>query len=200
MASKDTRILIASQNHHKIEEIQHIFHDMPIPVLSYARFFLTIHFSENGRTFSENAVKKVTPFPLDPRSIFLADDSGLVIEALEGAPGIYSARYTPEGTSLSLCQKVLADMHGKKNRSAYFQCVIALKFPDESIQLAEGKVEGTIATEMRGTHGFGYDPIFIPKGWTTTFAESTLNEKNKISHRYRALMKAKEQIKTYLKI
>jgi len=126
-----------------------------------------------------------------PDRIYLGEDSGLEVDALGGAPGIYSARYAgPNATPTDFCQKILSELATKSDRSAKFHSAIALKFPDGHIEVVHGLVEGSIALGMRGENGFGYDPIFIPDGFEQTFGEMQKEEKHRLSHRYRALKQA----------
>jgi XTP/dITP diphosphohydrolase len=197
------KIVVSTNNKNKIKEIKKVFAKKQVfEVLSYRDIFKEkIEVVEDGQTFSENAVKKVSVFELHKKHIYLADDSGLEVESLNGAPGIYSARYAgKDATGSQLCKKLLADMSNKTNRKANFICVIALKFLDGTIKTVEGKVFGRIIKEQRGDQGFGYDPVFVPDGYDKTFAQMPLLEKNKISHRARALQKALEEIEYYLRV
>lgn len=191
-------ILISSGNAHKINEIDTLLNAKrsketssqdPIKVMSiYEALSHVPDIVEDGLTFEENAIKKVLPFPNIENRWYLADDSGLVVDGLNGEPGIYSARYAGENaTSDMLCQKILDNLGDNPNRSARFKCVIAVKHPDGKITTYEGTVEGRITHEIIGENGFGYDPIFIPEGFDRTFAQMTSDEKNELSHRYRAL-------------
>ena len=121
----------------------------------------------------------------------MADDSGLEVNALNGAPGVYSARYAGEECSYPANnEKLLHELAGKDDRSAQFRTVVALSDPDGNVQTAEGACPGRIIEELRGANGFGYDPLFVPDGYTETFAELSSKVKNRISHRARALQKA----------
>lgn len=187
------QLVLMSGNAGKLKEIQAIFSDLGIPVRAYTEVLDTLpEFEETGKTFAENAIIKVDSCPELPDTIFLADDSGLEVDALNGAPGIYSARYAgPNASKTQLCEKVLSEMSGKTNRKANFNSTIAIRFPNGQIELAEGKVFGRITLDMAGDGGFGYDPIFIPEGYDVTFSEMPQEEKNKISHRFKALIEAK---------
>ena len=125
-----------------------------------------------------------------------ADDSGLEVFALNGEPGIYSARYAP--TDPERIAKLLKNLEGKEDRSARFVCVIAIAFNGEIIETFEGEIRGTIGFEPKGSNGFGYDPVFIPEGETRTFAELSSEEKNRISHRANAFRKAAEFVEEQL--
>ena len=196
------QIVVFTNNQNKIKEIEHVFKIKEIEIFPYLRVFKEkIDVVEDGFTFEENVRKKIAVFKEQPNRIFLADDSGLEVDVLDGRPGIYSARYAGENaTSHQMCEKLLAEMRGKKNRKANFICTLALKLPNGKLKIVVGKVFGQIIQEMRGQHGFGYDPVFKPDGCDFTFAEMKLGEKNKISHRARALQKALEEIKCYLRV
>jgi len=143
---------------------------------------------ETGETFEENALLKAkTIFDKTGKNIF-ADDSGLVIEALDGAPGVYSARYAGTGKDEDNIAKALKELEEKTNRKAYFISIFCLILNGKEY-FFEGRVNGTIATEIMGDNGFGYDPIFIPDGFSKSFAQMTAEEKNTISHRGKAVEK-----------
>lgn len=191
MGPKKT-IVLASNNAHKLEEIKTL---MPgFEVISYSEIFTHgVDVVEDGQTFEENALKKVKAFPVHPNRIYLADDSGLEVEALEGRPGIYSARYGGPGvSSLTQCQLLLAEMALYTERQARFVCVIALLFPSGETQTVMGTVEGHIAQEIAGNQGFGYDPIFIPEGYSQSFSQLGQEVKNRVSHRSKALLLAQK--------
>ncbi|MBU1021998.1 MAG: non-canonical purine NTP pyrophosphatase, partial [Candidatus Margulisbacteria bacterium] len=125
----------------------------------------------------------------------MGDDSGLMVDYLKGAPGIKSARYAgPNPTKEKLCKKLLKNMQGAKKRSAKFVCCVAIAWPDGKTKIIKGEVRGRIINEMRGQHGFGYDPVFVPLGYSKTFAEMKPSFKNKISHRAKAFRKVKQLI------
>jgi non-canonical purine NTP pyrophosphatase (RdgB/HAM1 family) len=193
------KLVITSNNQHKLEEISSIFTESNLDVVGYKSIFPEeIEFIEDGLTFEENALKKVNALPDFPDCIFLADDSGLIVKSLNNEPGVYSARYAGGDTSTSaLCSRILTNLGTAKDRSAEFVSVIALRFPDQKIKLARGIVKGQIITQMKGENGFGYDPIFLPDNFSKTFAEMKPQEKNMISHRYLALLKAKFYIDEY---
>jgi len=186
------KLIVYTHNNHKIQEIQAIFTDFEVGSE-------TIEVEEDGATFEENAIKKVSARPLLKDTIGLADDSGLEVDFLNGRPGHHSARYADPPTSQNLCQKLLADMKDATDRSAQFVCVIGMRFSDGSIETVRGVISGNIALQMKGSHKFGYDPVFIPDRYSQTFAEMQPEEKNTISHRYLALQLAKEKILAYSK-
>lgn len=193
-------LALATNNANKVREIQAILAIPNLLVCSYQEVVgYSVDVVEDGLTFEENARKKVMAYPQKDQVIYLAEDSGLEVSGLQGAPGVYSARYAGIGASSSeLCDKVLKTLGDGLDRRAQFRAVMALRFSDGQIEIAEGVCKGQIATEKRGTGGFGYDPIFIPEGHSRTFAEMEAKEKNKLSHRAQALEKMKVWIASYL--
>ncbi|MDR1876618.1 MAG: RdgB/HAM1 family non-canonical purine NTP pyrophosphatase [Flavobacteriaceae bacterium] len=182
-------ILLATQNEHKKEEIIAM-----LPQNFLLKTFKDYDFNgdieETGKTFEENAyIKAKFGYDLSHIPCF-SDDSGMVVEALNGEPGIYSARYAGTGDFKDNIAKVLKNMRDVAYRNAYFISVICWVSEKET-RYFEGRVYGTISTEVRGVHGFGYDPIFIPNGYTHSFAEIAPEKKNQISHRAIALEKFK---------
>ena len=178
-----TKILIATTNQNKLAEIKHIL-KMPVEGCG-------LKVAETGKTFEENAIKKAKAVVRKFKTAAIADDSGLMVDCLKGAPGVKSARYASPPTPHNLCTKLLAAMKNCKNRKAQFVCVIALVHPDRKVKTFKGIVKGKIINEMRGSHGFGYDPVFVPNGYKKTFAEMSSVFKNRISHRAGALKKLK---------
>ncbi|NDC82049.1 RdgB/HAM1 family non-canonical purine NTP pyrophosphatase [bacterium] len=191
------RIVVASDNGHKVSEIQTILSGCE--VVSFSHEYGHRHSAlEDGDTFASNAIKKLAAWPIRSGVILLADDSGLEVDGLQGAPGVHSARYAgPQATGTDMCRKILDELADNHDRRARFRCVIALRFPDQSIVTVDGCVDGTITREIRGDDGFGYDPIFIPEGHHRTFAEMGPEEKNSLSHRSRALAKARTHIEQF---
>jgi XTP/dITP diphosphohydrolase len=184
-------LIIATKNRGKVREIKHVLKPLKLKVMSLLDLPNAPDIKENGRTFQDNAVKKATAIVGKFDSLVLADDSGLEVKALRGQPGIRSARYAgPNPTSERLCRKLLSVMKNKKDRRARFVCVMAIASQKKN-KLIKGTCEGKIAYKMKGTKGFGYDPIFIPQGYLRTFAQMPLKLKNRISHRGKALQKAK---------
>ena len=188
------KILAATKNKNKLKEFNSILHCYGIEVESaYDYCSGVLDIEEKGKTFGENAIIKATSLASAVEATVFADDSGLEVEALNNEPGIYSARYAGEGASDGdRIEKLLHKLGNHKNRAARFVCVIAIVSPSILVGTAEGEIRGTIANSPRGENGFGYDPIFIPKGYDRTFAEIELTEKNRISHRFRALILAYE--------
>lgn len=189
------RILIATNNAHKVKEITDIFADTAIEVISPRDMGLNLDVEENGTTFAENAMKKAVGFCEASGEICVADDSGLTVEALNGEPGVYSARYGGEGLDdKARTALLLHNMSEVENRKAAFVCSIAMVFPDGRTVMAQGRCDGRIAYAPSGENGFGYDPVFVPDGYDKTFAELSESEKNGISHRGRALAELYRQL------
>jgi non-canonical purine NTP pyrophosphatase (RdgB/HAM1 family) len=188
-------VVVASGNAHKVAEIQALTGDI-MRVHRFDDVFGYAHTAvEDGLTFEANAIKKIDFLPLVSERVYLSDDSGLEVDALDGRPGIYSARYAGEAaTSLQRCEALLSELDGVTQRQARFRCVIALRFPDGRVETVNGVVEGHITSDIRGADGFGYDPIFIPDGYLETFAEMSPALKNKLSHRGQALRLAMEKL------
>lgn len=183
-------IIFASHNKGKIAEIREILDPFGIRVLSADEANLP-EVEETGTTFEENAALKALTIAKLKNTACLADDSGLCVDALDGRPGVYSARYAPNRDFDKAMEKLLKEIEetGGMNRKAHFSCVIVLGWPDGSYQAFEGRVDGTISKTRAGHGGFGFDPVFIPDGYEKTFAELGNEIKNKISHRGRALQK-----------
>ena len=185
------KLILATRNAHKLEEIRAIFDFKSLEVLSAFDFPEIPDVVEDGDTLEANAIKKAVEIAAATGCWALADDSGLEVAALGGAPGVYSARYAGEQCSYSdNNEKLLCELAGKPDRSARFRTVIALSDPEGNVQTVEGACPGRIIEELRGTNGFGYDPLFVPEGYTETFAELDSEVKNRISHRALALQKA----------
>ena len=195
------KIVFATGNQGKLREVKKILADLNVDIVSMKEEGIQIDVDENGTTFAENAQIKATAIGAHTDAIVLADDSGLVIDALNGEPGIYSARYLGEDTSYRIKNQNLIDrLEGvpDEKRTARFVCAIAAALPDGTVLHTEGTIEGIIGYEERGENGFGYDPIFyVPKLGKTT-AELTDDEKNAISHRGSALEKMKVLLTEYI--
>ena len=193
-------LLLATSNPHKLEEFRTIFSDMSLRLLSLSDVQLDVDVEETGNTFAENAELKGRAYAQMSYMLTLADDSGLEIDALGGLPGVHSARYLGRETSYEERFRVLLEqLKGLplEQRSARFRCVIALAEPSRKICLVEGIVEGVIAESPRGTHGFGYDPIFFLPELGKTFAELEPVVKNRISHRARAAQSARKLLENW---
>ena len=183
------KLVVATHNPGKLDEIRNMLNDPAIALSSAADHGLDAP-PETGTAFIENALLKARFVAQKTGLPALADDSGLCVEGLNDAPGVYSADWaeTPKGRDFNAAmQRVLTGLEGNPNRCAKFVSVMALAWPDGHAEVAEGVVEGIITHTMQGTGGHGYDPIFQPEGGVKTFAEMTLEEKNAISHRARAL-------------
>lgn len=189
------QLIVATNNAHKVEEIRAILGGAFGDIQSLKELGLDIDVEEDGSSFEENAVKKAREVMRLTGCCALADDSGLCVDALQGAPGIYSARYAGEGAdSQARNAYLLEKLQGVKERDAQFHSVVALARPFEGVITAEGIVEGKILTEPRGTQGFGYDPLFFVEGYEKTYAELSAEEKNADSHRARALKALREKL------
>ena len=189
-------VVIATSNAHKVEEYRALIGDDSIELQSLLDYPGFPDVEENGTTFTENASIKAVAASKYCDAPAFADDSGLEVFALNGEPGIYSARYAP--TDKERIAKLLKNLEGKEDRRARFVCVIAIAFNGEVIETFEGEIRGTIGFEPKGDNGFGYDPVFIPEGETRTFAELSSAEKNSISHRANAFRKAAEFVEEQL--
>jgi len=187
---KFNKLIFASHNEGKISEIKNMLKPLGISVLSGIDLKLP-DVEETGTTFEENAYIKALAAAKQQNIPCIADDSGLCVDAIGGRPGVYSARYAPNRDFDKGMDKLLQEIEETKsdNRAAHFSCVIVLAQPDGSYKSFEGRVDGHIAQKKSGFKGFGYDPIFIPTGYTRSFAEFDSAEKSKISHRGRALQK-----------
>lgn len=194
------RIVFATNNQHKLQEIREIL-SPEFEIVSLKEIGCHEDIPETGNTLEENALQKARYISERYHISCFADDTGLEVEALGGAPGVHSARYA-EGTdhdSEANMTKLLRELEGKENRQARFRTVIALielgEDETENVHLFEGIVEGHISTKRQGTEGFGYDPIFVPKGYEKSFAAPGETIKNHISHRARAVKKLAEYLK-----
>ncbi len=187
------KLIIASNNKHKIYEIKQILSGKFEEVLSLGEAGISHETVEDGSTFMENAVKKAREISDISGCAALADDSGICAHALNGAPGIFSARFSG-GTDKDNNALLLDKLKDKDDRGAHYTCAMAVAFPDGSLVTAEGYMYGTIIDDARGEGGFGYDPIFVPEGDFRTVAELTDKEKNEISHRGRALLALLEKL------
>lgn len=195
------KIIFATKNKGKIKEINAIMSDMNVEVVSMEDAGINIDVVEDGNTFEENAIKKAEEIMKVSSIITMADDSGLEIDYLDGAPGVYSARYMGEDTPYSIKNsKILETMKDVKeeNRTARFVSVIATAIPNKETITTKGTVEGIIGYEIKGENGFGYDPIFYVPEYNMTTAEMTPELKNSISHRGKALRLMKEELKKEL--
>lgn len=192
------QVVLATQNKGKICEMSEIFSKFGMNVISRDELGLPCDdIEETGATFEENSYIKAKAISDLCNSIVVADDSGIVVDCIGGAPGVYSARFSGEGcTPDDNNFKLLKLLEGipEEERSARFVSVITMIYPDGETLVARGECEGIIADELRGDHGFGYDPLFIPEGYDKTFGELSAELKNEISHRAKALKKLEELI------
>jgi len=186
------KLLIATRNPDKLREIRAVF-DLPgLTIVSALDYPDIPDVEEDGATLDENAVKKAVTLAQATGCTALADDTGLEVDALDGAPGVYSARFAGlQASYAENVEKLLTDLDGVTDRNARFRCVIALADPEGLVGTVEGRCKGLITESRRGEGGFGYDPVFVPEGHTHTFSEMSSDEKNTLSHRGRALEAAK---------
>lgn len=195
------RIIFATSNEGKMNEIRDILKDLDVELVSLKDLGLNPHIEENGASFEENAIIKAETVMKLTNELVLADDSGLEVDYLDKAPGVYSARFLGEDTPYSIKNQYIIDkLEGveKEERSARFVCVIALADPKGKTITCRGTIEGYICEEIRGAHGFGYDPIFYVPEYKCTTAQMSSDQKNAISHRGIALRKMKDIIMQYM--
>lgn len=192
-------LVIATRNPGKTSEIRDLLEDFPVEIKNLDDFGPIPEVQEDGETFDDNAYKKAS-FTANVLGIpALADDSGLVVEALDGAPGVYSARYAGENaTDEQRCSKLLNELKTETNRKAAFECVISIAVPGGPALTYEGRCEGIIAEQPAGENGFGYDPIFYYPPLKKTFAQLTREEKSRVSHRGRALGEIRDEFEKVL--
>ena len=192
------RLLLGTRNSGKVKEITTILDDSGWTFSSLQEFDDVGPAAEDGVTYAENAIAKARFYAAATGMLALADDSGLEVAALGGAPGVYSARYAGDNASDADRRALLLSELAQANnqdRRARFVAAVAIAAPDgEVLNLSEGICEGVITFEQRGTNGFGYDPLFIPDGYAETFAELSDGVKNRISHRARALMQTRDSL------
>ena len=198
------KIILASNNAHKIEEIKKILEGLPFEIKSLKDENINIDIEEDGNTFEENAKKKASEIANflknrgEKEFIVLSDDSGLMVDYLDGAPGVYSARYAGEhGNDKKNNEKLLKELKGvpKEKRGAQFVCQIVLVNENDKYLSIRGEVRGRILEELSGKEGFGYDPLFFYAPLNKTFGELSSEEKNSVSHRACALKELKNRIK-----
>lgn len=195
------RIIFATTNEGKMDEIRAILKDLNVEILSLKEAGFNVDIEENGSTFEENAIIKAKTVCKLSGEMVLADDSGLEVDYLDRAPGIYSARFLGEDTPYSIKNQYILDRLAKASgaeRSARFVCAIAFALPEGEVLTKTGIVEGYIADKVSGNHGFGYDPIFYIPEYNCTTAEMPSEFKNEVSHRGRALRAMKEIIIKHL--
>ncbi len=195
----DLQIVLATRNEGKVSEFRVLLKDFDIEIKSLKDFGPIPEVEEDGETFEDNAYKKaqftarVLGFPA------LADDSGLVVKALNGLPGVHSARYSgADASDEENNLKLLKAMKEKENREAFFMCVLAIAVPSGPALIYEGKCNGVITEELTGNHGFGYDPLFYHEPMKKTFAQMSTDEKNQVSHRGMAMAEFRDEFSKVL--
>ena len=194
------KFVLATQNQGKVKEMGSILGRFGIEVVSARELGIDLDVEETGTTFAENAMLKAKAICEAAQLPAIADDSGLCVDALNGGPGVYSARYGGEGLDdVGRYRLLLESMRGQTTRAAHFVCAIACAFPDGKTLTAEGRCDGTIAFAPMGEGGFGYDPVFFVPEYRKTFGQLTAEEKSAISHRGRALQEFVAKLETFLK-
>ena len=194
------KFVLATHNPGKLREMSAILGELGVEVVSPADVGITVDVEETGTTFAENAMLKAKAICAAEGLPAIADDSGLCVDALNGGPGVYSARYGGEGLDdKGRYMLLLNSMRGQTTRKAHFACAIACAFPNGDELTAQGQCDGAIAFAPMGEGGFGYDPVFLVPEKAKTFSQLTAEEKNAISHRGRALAAFAEKLETYLK-
>jgi XTP/dITP diphosphohydrolase len=195
-------LVLATRNRHKVEELSAMLSELPVRILSFHDFPDMPDVVEDGATLTENAIKKAREVASFTGLPALADDTGLEVDALDGAPGVRSARFAGEPPNWEANnRKLLSDLNGIEGsaRAAAFRCVVALAVPgDEEVRTVEGVTHGVILEAARGRGGFGYDPLFLPDGHGLTYAEMRSDEKNAVSHRGKSIKNARALIAALL--
>ena len=193
------KLILASDNAHKLLEFQKLFEGTDVELMTKKEAGFTDEVEETGSTFAENAFLKAEAVMRATGAAAIADDSGLCVDALDGAPGVYSARYTGDhaDSDEDRYRLVLKNLEGRTDRTARFVSELCCVFPNGDMLRARGTCEGSILTSPRGANGFGYDPVFLPEGYDRSMAELTMEEKNAISHRGRALASFKKEWERY---
>lgn len=199
MAIRDMQFILASHNPGKVAEMKSVLSPLGIHVLSEEEAGFTLNVEETGSTFEENSYIKANAVCRKSGLPAIADDSGLCVDALGGAPGVYSARYGGECLDdAGRTELLLKNMSGETNRACRFVCVITCCFPDGTVISARGECEGQLTEAPVGADGFGYDPVFYLPSKEKTFAQLNAEEKNAVSHRGAALRLFYKRVKTYL--
>jgi XTP/dITP diphosphohydrolase len=196
------QLLVATRNRHKLKEIAAILADLGLDIRCAADIPSLAEVHEDGATLADNAIKKAVETAKAANMLTLADDTGLEVDALNGAPGVRSARFAGDDASYhDNNKKLLKLLEGvpAEKRAARFRCVVAIAHENGLVDTVEGICNGTIVAEERGGGGFGYDPLFLPDGQVKTFAELSPDVKNRISHRGKALQKAWAVVSRYLR-
>jgi XTP/dITP diphosphohydrolase len=196
------KLLIATNNSGKIRELQELLKNLEVDLVTPADIHLTLDVVEDGSTYEENAAKKAVAFAQASGLLSLADDSGIEVDALNGAPGLYSARYSPKPNADDADRReyLLQNLKDKPGPwKAHFHATIAIASPDGKVQFSDGDCYGEIIPQERGMGGFGYDPIFLIPQLGRTTAELTMEEKNRLSHRALAVMNAIPILQSFFK-
>ena len=194
------KFVLATHNPGKLREMGGILKDLGVEVVSPATLGIPVDVEETGTTFLENALLKAKAICRAANLPAIADDSGLCVDALNGAPGVYSARYGGEGLDdRGRCMLLLNSMRGATTRAAHFSCAVACVFPNGDTLTAEGRCDGSIAYAPLGDGGFGYDPVFLLPGTGKTFGQLSQEEKSAVSHRGKALKEFAGKLETHLK-
>lgn len=194
------KFVLASHNQNKLKELRAILSELNVEVVLQSELGLDLEPDETGTTFAENALIKAKAVMEASGLPAIADDSGLCVDKLGGAPGVYSARYGGEGLNdAQRTQLLLRAMSGQFPRTCHFSCAVACAFPNGDVLTAEGKCQGTVAFTPMGTEGFGYDPVFFVPSLKKTFAQLDSAQKNAISHRGKALAAFATELEQYLK-
>ena len=194
------KFVLATHNPGKLQEMGEILRDLGVEVVSPAALGIPVDVEETGTTFLENALLKAKAICRAANLPAIADDSGLCVDALNGAPGVYSARYGGEGLDdRGRCMLLLNSLRGATTRAAHFSCAVACAFPNGDTLTAEGRCDGFIAYAPLGDGGFGYDPVFLLPGAGKTFGQLSQEEKSAVSHRGKALKEFAGKLETYLK-
>jgi XTP/dITP diphosphohydrolase len=194
----ENTIIFATGNEGKMKEIRMILADLDYKIVSMKEAGIDIDIIEDGKTFEENALIKANAIAKETGALVLADDSGLEIDYFHGEPGVYSARYLGEDTPYEVKNRIILERMEdvpEDERTARFVCVIAVAFPDGTTKTVRGTIEGIIGYESKGENGFGYDPIFYLPDYGCTSAQLSPEQKNKISHRGKALQQMKQLLR-----
>lgn len=193
------KMILASNNQKKLQEMQALLADLGVELISQRAAGCDFEVEENGETFEENAWLKASAVTRATGEVAVADDSGLAVDALDGAPGIYSARFTGnhEDSDADRNAFLLEKLRGVTDRSGRFVCAICCTFPNGDVIRTRGECPGSITAAPCGSGGFGYDPVFLPDGVDRTMAELSAEEKNRLGHRGKAIRLLKERLKEY---
>lgn len=195
----DMELILASNNAGKLREMRQLLSDLGVKIFSQREAGCDFEVEETGSSFEENAFLKASAVTSATGRPAVADDSGLMVDALDGAPGIYSARFSGshDDSDETRCRYLLQKLEGVSDRRAKFVCCVCCTFPNGDVLRARGECPGEILTQPRGDGGFGYDPVFQPEGYAQSMAELGADVKNRISHRGAAVRKFREELEKY---